>query len=424
MLEKRQPIQISEAINKVMEHLIIPKIEAVPLLESYGRYLAESLYATHPVPPFDRSPYDGFALKSEDTMNASRENPVLLTVVGEIGAGFVFDRTVRNGEAVRIMTGAKIPAGCDAVVMLEIVREHGSAQIELVRSIKANDNISFMGEDTKENALVSSKGTFIHPGIVAQLATFGHSDVNVFRKPRIGILATGSELLDVNQALEPGKIRNSNAYMIAAQVMRAGATPVMFGKLPDELETCLSMINDRIDDVDLMITTGGASVGDYDLVPELIKRLGATTLFNKVAMRPGSVTTAASLNGNMLFGLSGNPGACYVGFELFVRPLIRQALGTKRIHHAKSKGILGADFPKPNPFTRLIRGRLEETSGNHILFPSGLDKSGSVISLAEADVFIILPAGTRGFEKGMEVDFLLLEDQQGSEEAWKTSFKS
>ncbi|GAF14786.1 LOW QUALITY PROTEIN: molybdopterin biosynthesis protein MoeA [Bacillus sp. JCM 19045] len=423
MVEKRQPIQIDEAINKVMQHPLSPKEESVPLLESVGRSLAVNLYATHSVPPFNRSPYDGFAIKSEDTVHASRNLPVFLKVVGEIGAGFVFNRTVRNGEAVRIMTGAKILMAVMQLSCWKSVREHGSEQIELVRSIKANDNISFKGEDTKEGALISKAGTSIHPGIIAQLATFGYSEVPFFGSRELGYLATGSELLDVHQKLEPGKIRNSNAYMVAAQVMRAGAVPIVYGKLPDDLEACLAMITDQMDDVDVMITTGGASVGDYDLVPEFINRLHAKTLFNKVAMRPGSVTTAANLNGKMLFGLSGNPGACYVGFELFVKPLIRKALGTEQIHHAKSKGVLGADFLKPNPFTRIIRGRLEEENGQHVLFPSGLDKSGSVISLAEAEVFIILPAGTRGFERGMEVDFLLLEDQKGSEETWKTFSK-
>lgn len=174
--------------------------------------------------------------------------------------------------------------------------------------------------------MLIEKGAIIHPGTVALLATFGYDIVPVFRKPRIGILATGSELLDVHEPLQPGKIRNSNAYMAASQVKRAGGIPVMYGKLPDELDVCVDVVTDALQEVDAMITTGGASVGDYDLVPQLVERLHATTLFNKVAMRPGSVTTVAEKDGQLIYGLSGNPGACYVGFELFVRPLIRKAL--------------------------------------------------------------------------------------------------
>lgn len=423
MVERRKPIQIGEAVSLVMGYKLKRQKESVSLIQSSGRYLAESIVADHDVPPFDRSPYDGYAIRADDTKDASRENPAKFVVVGEIGAGTVYEQVVGPGEAVRIMTGAKIPAGCDAVVMLEIVRETKHGEMELVRKIKRNDNISFQGEDTKKSTLITNEGTYIHPGIVAQLATFGYASVAVAKKPRVGILATGSELLEVNQPLSPGKIRNSNAYMVAAQVIRAGAEPVMYGQLPDDLDQCVNVISTMLNEVDVLVTTGGASVGDFDLVPGIIERFQAKLLFNKVAMRPGSVTTAAVIEDKVFFGLSGNPGACFVGFELFIRPLIRQALFANNVHLEKSKGRLGVDFPKPNPFTRLVRGRLEEEEGTHIVYPSGLDKSGSVGSLAEADLFIILPGGTRGYEQGMEVDLLLLESQKGSDSPWEKSSK-
>ncbi len=205
MVERRKPIQIEEAVSLVMEFKLNRQKESVPLIQSTGRYLAESIVADHDVPPFDRSPYDGYAIRACDTKDASRDNPARFVVVGEIGAGTVYKNVVGPGEAVRIMTGAKIPAGCDAVVMLEIIRETNQGEMELVRKINPNDNISFQGEDTKKSALVTSEGTYIHPGIVAQLATFGYSTVSVAKKPSVGILATGSELLEVNQHLVLGR---------------------------------------------------------------------------------------------------------------------------------------------------------------------------------------------------------------------------
>ncbi|WYU52807.1 gephyrin-like molybdotransferase Glp [Bacillus sp. FSL K6-0047] len=421
MVEKRLPLPIEEAVRRVLQEMDVPvRTESVPFLDATQRFLAADLVADHDVPPFDRSPYDGYALRSFDTAQASRTNPVRLKTVGEIGAGTVFAGDVKAGETVRIMTGAKIPNGCDAVAMLEFVKEESDGYITVVRPFAANTNISFQGEDTRKGTPLVKKGSYVHPGVAALLATFGYNYVPVAVQPTVGILSMGSELLEVGAPLTPGKIRNSNAYMIAAQVRQAGGQPVMYGQLPDDLKLCEQAVRNMLEEVDIVITTGGASVGDYDLVPQLIETLGAKQIFNKVAMRPGSVTTAAHVGGKPFFGLSGNPGACFVGCELFVRPLIRRSLQAQNIHLKKSKAILAVDFPKPNPFTRLVRGILSEEDGIHKVAPSGLDKSGSVISLAEADVLIMLPGGTRGYQSGMEVDILLLGEQQGSEWPWKS----
>src|SRR5699024_7397237 len=181
------------------------------------------------VPPFDRSPYDGFAVRSQDTEQADRNDPLLMEVVGEIGAGSVFEEVVGEQQAVRIMTGAQIPAGCDAVVMLEMADEltkDGKPFFYLKKPMNAGENISFTGEDTKKGEVLTKKGTYINPGVVALLATFGYKSVPVSKKPKVAIIATGSELLDVDEPLEPGKIRNSNAYMVHSQVVRAGGEPI------------------------------------------------------------------------------------------------------------------------------------------------------------------------------------------------------
>ncbi|MFD2046488.1 gephyrin-like molybdotransferase Glp [Ornithinibacillus salinisoli] len=417
MVEHRKPIKVNEAIERVMQYTIKGSLQRVPIEESYGHFLGEDLVADHHVPPFDRSPYDGFALRSKDTNEATRNAPLQFEVIGEIGAGSVFEREVGEMQAVRIMTGAQIPKGCDAVVMLELVQEmerEGKSLIQIKRSFKTGDNISFAGEDTKKGAVLAPKGTYINPGMVALLATFGYKNVPVGTKPKIGIIATGSELLDIDEPLQPGKIRNSNAFMVYSQIQRAGGEPVYFGQFSDEFHTCYEQVKAALEQVDLLLTTGGVSVGDYDYLPAIYEKMGANVLFNKVGMRPGSVTTVAEKDGKLLFGLSGNPSACYVGFELFTRPIIRTFLHSYQPVMKKEVAVLGADFSKPNPFDRFVRGHLSFEDGNLVATPVGLDKSSVVSSLGAANILILLPGGTRGYERGMKVSVLLLEDQEGT----------
>ncbi|MGG7618512.1 molybdopterin molybdotransferase MoeA [Bacillus coreaensis] len=420
-MEKRTPIQVGEAVKKVMSYSMRGKQELVSINESYGRYLSEDLVATSDVPHFNRSPYDGFAIRSVDSSNASLSNAVEFEVVDHIGAGYVSNKEVGEFQAVRIMTGAQMPMNCDAVVMLELAKtseKNGKSYMSIKRSYKSGDNVSFAGEDAKKGEVLVKRGTKINPGIQAMLATFGYKDVPVAKKPVIGLFATGTELLEVEDELQPGKIRNSNTHMIIAQIERSGAEVRYFGKLPDDFELCYESIRSAIVEVDLLITTGGVSVGDFDYLPQIYKKLGADVLFNKVAMRPGSVTTVAHLDGKILFGLSGNPSACYVGFELFARPIIRTMLFCTKPHLRREKAVLEVDFPKANPFTRFVRSKVTIANGKLVASPSGVDKSNIVMSLAGANSFIILPGGTRGFEAQTIVDVLLLEDSEGSEWPW------
>ena len=420
-MEMRKPVAVDKAVQRVMNHALNGSVEYLPIHRCFNETLACDLVATHDVPHFDRSPYDGFAIRSRDTIGASRDFPVEFEVIEEIGAGMVATRKMEANQAVRIMTGAQMPDGADAVIMLELVREierDGKAFIQIRRRVKEDENVSFKGEDAKQGELLVNKGTKLNPGIKALLATFGYTEVPVAKKPVIGLFATGTELLDVHEALQPGKIRNSNSYMLADQIKRAGGEPRFLGILPDHLEGSYSAISEALKEVDLLITTGGVSVGDYDYMPDIYARLGAEVLFNKVAMRPGSVTTVAAMNGKILFGLSGNPSASYVGFELFVRPIIRKMLLSPRPHLKKVRGLLGENFTKANPFTRFVRSRAYLEGGQLMAVPSGKDKSNIVMSLASANSFAILPGGTRGYQKGDEVDILLLEDDEGSAWPW------
>lgn len=414
MVERRKPLPVQQAIQKVMELSYSVQTELIPLSESDERHLGVDMKADHDVPPFDRSPYDGFAIRAKDTYKAGQENPVQLKVIEEIGAGSVARNPINKGEAIRIMTGAQIPRGATAVIMFELVQEEISDEqpvIIIKRKVNEGDNISLQGEDAPKGTVLVEQGAKITPGVKALLATFGYGEVPVAKKPEVGLFATGTELLNPDEPLQLGKIRNSNSPMIEGQIKLAGALPRYLGVLEDDFEKCFTSVKDALDHVDILITTGGVSVGDYDYLPAIYKKLGANVLFNKVGMRPGSVTTVAEWNGKLLFGLSGNPSACFVGFELFVRPILKRALFSKKPYRLKSRAILQKDFPKPNPFTRFVRSKTEEIDGRIYVKPTGLDKSGSVTSLAEANAFTILPGGTRGYQAGDFVDVMHLREE-------------
>ena len=287
----------------------------------------------------------------------------------------------------------------------------------LSRSASKWEHIALKGEETKKGDVLVSKGTRINPGVTAFLATFGYADVAVVKQPVVGVLTTGSELLDVNEPLEPGKIRNSNSYMALAQIVRSGGIPKYLGKLEDDFDRCYEAVEKALEEVDILLTTGGVSVGDYDYLPAIYEKLGANVLFNKIAMRPGSVTTVAERNGQLLFGLSGNPSACYVGFELFVRPIVRSFLHSPRPHLHKTKAVLNGRFKEPNAFTRMVRGEITDEGGRLLVTPVGMDKSGAISSLAAANALIVLPGGEQGYDNGAEVAVLHLE-KEGTSSLW------
>lgn len=423
-MERRQPIPVEEAVKKVHQFQKHGQVEWVPLKNSLGRWIAEDILADHDVPAFDRSPYDGFALRAEDTKDASSEHPVEFEVIDHIGAGIVSAKTIGPFQAIRIMTGAKIPKGANVVIMLELTKtfeKDGKSMMSLKRPLKKGDNISRQGEETLKGNVMIKKGSKVTPGVTAILATFGYAVVPVVKKPVIGIISTGTELLQVSDAMVDGKIRNSNLSMVYAQVLEAGGEPLDLGGVSDDFDQSYEAVKAALSKVDMLITTGGVSVGDFDFLPAIYEKLGADVLFNKVAMRPGSVTTVAALsNGQLLYGLSGNPAACFVGFELFVKPIIYKWCLKENPFPVFAEAKLTHDFPKANPFTRFVRASLDFAGSQLSVTPTGLDKSSAVTSIAHADCFIVLPGGTRGFSAGDQVSVLLFHHEGGAP-CWMTN---
>lgn len=423
-MERRQPIPVEEAVKKVHQFQKHGQVEWVPLKNSLGRWIAEDILADHDVPAFDRSPYDGFALRAEDTKEASSEHPIEFEVIDHIGAGIVSAKTIGPFQAIRIMTGAKIPKGANVVIMLELTKtfeKDGKSMMSLKRRLKKGDNISRQGEETLKGNVMIKKGSKVTPGVTAILATFGYAVVPVVKKPVIGIISTGTELLQVSDAMVDGKIRNSNLSMVHAQVLEAGGEPLDLGGVSDDFDQSYEAVKAALSKVDMLITTGGVSVGDFDFLPAIYEKLGAEVLFNKVAMRPGSVTTVAALsNGQLLYGLSGNPAACFVGFELFVKPIIYKWCLKENPFPVFAEAKLTHDFPKANPFTRFVRASLDFAGSQLSVTPTGLDKSSAVTSIAHADCFIVLPGGTRGFSAGDQVSVLLFHHEGGAP-CWMTN---
>jgi molybdopterin molybdotransferase len=408
---QRETLTVTEAQNKIAPFIVRTEIEIVKLDHSFGRYLAELIIASHNVPHFRRSGYDGYAVRAIDTQGASHDHPIQLTVVESIACGSVPTREIKDYEAARIMTGAAVPEGADAVIMLEMTDSADDsirADVRIKREMKSGDNITPIGNEIVQGTTVIESGKLIHAGTAALLATFGHMDVPVSMKPTVAIFATGSELLDVHAKLENGKIRNSNSYMIAAQVKAAGGHPIIMNALGDDASIVIPAIQSALVQYDMVITTGGVSVGDYDVMVDLFNKWDGRLLFNKVAMRPGSPTSVGVRNGKLLFALSGNPSASFVGFELFVRPVISGMRGGPHSTPSLRTARLAADFTKPSPYPRYVRGVYKLDQDSLWVEPIGPDKSSVMVSLLDATCLIVIPAGGRGLQYGDQVQFIAI----------------
>jgi molybdopterin molybdotransferase len=407
----RDLIEVTDAQRRILSNVEKSIVEYIPLLESEGRRLAEPIRASNDVPHFAKSLYDGFAVCAEDTRGASIQNQIELVVVGTIACGDEPDFTISKGQAARIMTGAAIPQGADCVVMFEMTTENEAKVQRLVgikKEMQFGENIVPIGDETKTGDMLIEAGKRIGPGEMAILATFGYVRVPVYRFPRVGILATGSELLLPEEPLRYGKIRNSNSYMIASQVRQAGGFPILYGCVEDNPDKTVERVLSILEECDILITTGGVSVGDFDIMVEVFQKLDVNLLFNKIAMRPGSVTSAARYNGQFIFGLSGNPGACFVGVELFVRPLLQAMQGTACVTLPEMKARLGINMNTPSSFTRYIRSSWRQENEQIVVYPVGIDKSGVVTNITNANCLLCIPPGGKDLSVGELVTILLL----------------
>lgn len=389
---------IEESLNQ------ISNTELIKIEEGRGRITGEDIYAPINQPPFNRSPLDGYALRSEDTVGASKKNPIKLRVVEEIFAGGNINTEIEKKEAIRIMTGAEIPEGADCVIRQENTN-YSMEEVEIYAELKKYENYCFAGEDVKKGSKLISKGeklTYIHIGL---LATMGITEVLVKRKPRIGIISTGDEIISSGKSLSKGKIYDSNRITISMRLMDFGCEIVSSKIIEDEVCQVSKEINNLIDKVDVIITTGGVSVGKKDIMHEVIKKINAERLFWRVRMKPGTPAIYSIYKNKPILSLSGNPFAAIATFEIMGKELIYKLSGDKDLKQIRIKSVMEDDFLKESKGRRIVRGIYKN---NKVYLPQGGHSPGMMASMLGCNCLIDIKPGTKQLLKGDEVDIILI----------------
>lgn len=382
--------------------------EKVDLMQAVGRNLGEDIISGMNLPPFDRSPLDGYSLRAVDTIGASHESPVALQVIEEVPAGHVAHYVVRQGTAIKVMTGAPIPSGADVVIRYEDTRREGD-RVFIFNSLKPLANICFAGEDVKKDDIVLTRGRRLNYGAVGVLASLGFSQVPVFKSPQVAIISTGDELVDLGRPLGNGKIYNSNSYSLAAAVTEAGGKPSILPTVPDRVESITQRVKEGLRESQLVITSGGVSAGDYDVVMDAFREAGADILFWKVDIRPGTPVVCARKEEKYLIGLSGNPAAALITFELLVRPLIRKMAGSSFLYRKQVKAPLVGGFHKSSPQRRILRATQVWDENGLTLRLAGKQNPGVIRSIVECDALVDIPQGSGPLAPGAVVSALLLD---------------
>jgi molybdopterin molybdotransferase len=383
------------------------------LLDAHGCTLSEDIAATWDLPPFTNSSMDGYALRTEDVAGASENSPVSLPVVGDIPAGYSGALAVAPGQCARIMTGGPMPAGADAVVPQEWT-DGDIVQVSIRRAPQENAYVRFQGEDAKRGDVVLPSGTRLGPAQLALLAAVGRSRVLVRPRPRVVVMATGSELVEPGEAIAGGKIPDSNSFMLAAAANAAGATSYRTPAVPDDPKVLITTIEDQLIRADLVITTGGVSVGAYDVVKEALKRMG-TVSFDKVAMQPGMPQGFGRIgpDSTPIYTLPGNPVSAFVSFEMFVRPVLRRMQALEPLLRPTVRAVLRTDVQSPAGKRQYLRGLLSVDEGRYVVHPVGGPGSHLLAGLASANSLIVLAEDTTHVGAGDAVTVMMLERRVG-----------
>jgi len=385
--------------------------EKVDLLASLGRIICEDVVADRDLPPADNSAMDGYGLRASDSESATHTQPLQMPVVADIPAGKPWTGQVAAGETVRIMTGAPIPVGVDAVVRRELVEELDNAII-LENPVKSGNDIRRAGEDIKAGEIVIASGTRITPAAVGMLAAVGMPYVAVVRKPRVAVLATGDEIVDFSQVPGPGAIRNSNSFSMAALVQQAGGLPQIFPIVRDKPELIRKALLDAVSGNDLVLTSGGVSMGDYDFIQDVIRELpDAEIRFWQVKMKPGKPLLYSRVASIPVIGLPGNPVSTMVSFEQFVRPLLKKMSGFtgSELLLKKEPAIALEDLPAPGDRLHYARGIAErDGEGQLTVRLTGAQGSGILNSMVKGNCLITQPPVSSGTGKGsiVEIEWL------------------
>jgi len=405
-----QPMMIvEEARERILTAFHQLEAEEIDLLDALGRILAEDIVANESIPPYANSSMDGYAVRSDDTVGADADTPVSLAVLGEVAAGHVPEVEVEPGTAVRIMTGAPLPPGADAVVKVEDTRS-ADGEVDVLASAPEGQYVRPAGEDVEQGSHVLSAGTRLGPAHLGMLATLGVPTVRVTRRPRVAILATGDELLEIDQPLAPGKIRNANTYSNAAQVLTVGGEPILLGIARDRVDDLTDKIRAGLEqDVDLFLSSGGVSMGEFDLVKDVLEAEGAID-FWKVRMKPGKPLAFGQIEGVPFLGLPGNPVSVMVSFEMFVRPSLLKMLGATGEERPRIEATLADPIPYKDNRRHYVRVRVNRpATGTAQAHLTGGQGSGILSSMVKANGLAIIPEDWDHAPTGVPVEVILLD---------------
>lgn len=408
MTELYPTLSVEEALARVLAAFQPLEPERVPVLETLGRVLAEDVYADMDIPPLTNTAMDGYAVRAADTAGASPERPVRLRIIYDLAAGYTTDVAVTPGTAIRIMTGAPMPPGADAVVQFEDTEQDGD-WVNIFKGVPVGKNVRQAGEDVQKGALILPRGSEIRPQEVGMLAALGHKEAWVHRRPRVAILATGDEVIEVDAPWQPGKIRNANSYSNAAQVVRYGGIPVLLGIARDDVAELTAKIRAGLEQgADLFLTSGGVSMGDFDVVKTVLAAEGEMA-FWRVRMKPGKPLAFGHIQGVPLLGLPGNPVSAMIAFELFARPVILKMLGKTRWEKPTVEATLLDEITRKDNRRHFLRVMLEERDGEYFARLTGDQGSGILLSMVRAQGLAIIPENANHLPAGARVQIMMLD---------------
>lgn len=396
-------ISLEQALNILMDHVTHGKTERKTLEDCLGLVLSEDVYALLDMPPFSRSAQDGYALCSKDSIGATGENPVKLKVTGKIYAGDHLDVQVRPGEAVRIMTGAMVPAGADCVLRQEDTDE-GEDVVQIYKEVEPGCSICFKGEEYKKGHTLLHEGTKIDAAALAVASGNGIMELPVYRRVKAAVVSSGSEVVEPGTPLTPGKIYNTNTVYMKARLHQLGAQVMMSRTVGDELEIMEDALKETANQAELVITTGGVSVGQKDLTEEALLSIGAEILFHGIAIKPGMPTLAAEKDGVLFIGLSGNPFSAAIPFEMFVREILSLKMGDPDLKLRRETLTAVTGFSKNSRRRRFLRGKAE---GKEVWLPDQ-QANGQMRSMVGCNCLIEIPAGSGPVKAGDKVEVLWL----------------
>lgn len=402
-------IALEEALQILNKNTKALKSEVVSIKDSLKRVLYGDVKSKINNPPFNKSVFDGYAFKSEDSKGTSKENPIELKIVDEIFAGDFSEREIKSGEAVRIMTGAPIPLGADCVLKQEETERQGDL-VKIFKEMKANENISFMGEDIQIGETLIKKGKRLDYADLGIMASSGISQVTVYKKPKVSIISTGDEVCDINSTLKPGKIYDSNLYSLSARIEELGYHVLSMEHVGDNILKIGEAIEKSFEKSDIVFTTGGASVGEKDLMQKVAESIGFEKLFWKIKIKPGSAVVCSKSEEKILISLSGNPNAALTTFELLGKPVLKKLEGEEEnINIKREKGILMDSFNKKSPQRRFLRGNvIYDEKGAKVYITQIKSGNGILSSLLNANCLIEIEKGNEGLNRGEEVNILKL----------------